>query len=93
MPLDFVYKKSTNKYMLELYESDQELLEKVQTGRGDLEIYEQEQRFLYIEGIFAGIEPSQFYQRTQPNPNRPDEYAGVNDLEKAKVAQYSYYID
>ena len=29
MPLDFVYEKGPNKYMLDLYDSDEKLLEKV----------------------------------------------------------------
>ena len=58
MPLDFVYEKGTNKYMLDDYDSDEKLLEKVQTGRGDLAIYEGDQRYLFIEDIFAITEPT-----------------------------------
>ena len=32
MPLDFVYDKANNRYMLDLYDTDEKLLEKVQTG-------------------------------------------------------------
>ena len=94
MPLDFLYEKGTNEYMLdEKYDSDQKLLEKVQTGRGDLAIYEVNQSFLYIEGMFADTEPKLIEQQMYPNSARPDLTVGTNDLMKAKVAQYSYYID
>ena len=62
MPLDFIYEKGPNKYMLENYETDEQLLEKVQTGRGDLAIYEGDFLFLFVEGIFSGTEPAEIEQ-------------------------------
>ena len=58
MPLDFIYEKGTNKYMLENYVTDEQLLKKVQTGRGDLDTDQGDSLFIYIEGIFSGTEPA-----------------------------------
>ena len=55
MPLDFVYEKKENDFRLDKYDTDEKLLKKVQTGRGDPEIYDRDQRFLDIEFMFAGI--------------------------------------
>ena len=58
MPLDFVYEKRPNGYMLNSkYDTDEKLIEKIQTGKGDLSIYEGN-RFIYIDGIFSETEPS-----------------------------------
>ena len=48
--------------MLEKYETDEQLLEKVQTGRGDPAIYEGDNLFLFVEGIFSGTEPAEIEQ-------------------------------
>ena len=58
MPLDFVYEKKYDSYLLDSkYDTDEKLLEKIQTGKGDLSIYEGN-RFIYIDGIFSETEPS-----------------------------------
>ena len=58
MPLDFVYDKATNAYLLEsTYNTDEKLLTKVQTGKGDPSIYEGNM-FLNIEGIFSETDPT-----------------------------------
>ena len=56
MPLDFLYEKATNDYVLDQFDTDEKLLAKVQSGKGDPSIYEGN-KFLFIEGIFAGTEP------------------------------------
>ena len=61
MPLDFIYEKNANEYRFDIYDTDEKLLEKVQTGRGDSAIYEGDQRFIDIESVFAGIVPSPVY--------------------------------
>lgn len=40
MPLDFIYEKNENDYRLDIYDTDEKLLKKVQTGRGDPAIYD-----------------------------------------------------
>ena len=57
MPLDFIYEKATNEYVIEEYDTDEKLLAKVQSGKGDPSIYEGN-KLLFIEGIFAATEPS-----------------------------------
>ena len=61
MPLDFVYEKVSNSYMLSKYETDEKLLTKVQTGKGDLSVFTGSY-FLYIEGIFAKTVPKNVEQ-------------------------------
>ena len=39
MPLDFIYEKASNSYRMSLYDTDEKLLEKIQTGRGDPSIF------------------------------------------------------
>ena len=57
MPLDFVYDLETGEYQLDRYKSDEELVEKIQTGIGDPALF-LGNRFLDIEGIFGGTDPS-----------------------------------
>lgn len=80
--------------MLDLYDTDAKLLEKVQSGKGDPEIYNEDQTFLFIEGIFAGTEPETIYQHMHINKgwNEEEDRVGRNDLRKAKATQYSYFI-
>ena len=52
MPLDFVFEKSSNSYKLDKYNTDQKLLDKVQSGKGDPEIYKGN-KFLFIDGFMA----------------------------------------
>ena len=90
MPLDFIYEKSSNSYRLDLYDTDEKLLQKVRTGKGDPSIFKGS-KFLYLEGFLAEIEPKDdFKQQLNPNPINP---VGENNLDKAKVARYSYFID
>ena len=51
-PLDFIYEKSTNSYRLDLYNSTEKLVEKIQTGKGDPSLYPGT-TYLYIDGIFS----------------------------------------
>ena len=57
MPLDFIYEKTLNDYAFEKYDTDEKLLTKIQTGKGDKDIYFGG-NFLYIEGMFADHKPS-----------------------------------
>ena len=78
--------------MLDLYDTNEKLLEKVQSGIGDPEMYNNDQSFLDIEKMFAGIEPEDFYQQLQFNPSKTWSSVGKNDIQKAKAVAYSYYI-
>ena len=92
MPLDFIYEKGSNDYDFDQYDTDEKLLAKIQSGKGDNEIFVGG-TFLYIEGMFAEISPSKLFQQTFLNPAKPVDYIGTNDLQKAKAVQYAYYID
>ena len=56
MPLDFVFEKSSNSYRFDEYNTKDKLLAKVQTGKGDPEIYKGS-HFLFLEGFLAATEP------------------------------------
>jgi len=58
MPLDFIFEKSSNSYRLDVYDSDEKLVEKVRTGKGDLELFKSN-KFLFLEGFLAATEPEQ----------------------------------
>ena len=92
MPLDFVYEKSSNSYRLDQYNTDQKLLEKVRTGKGDPEIY-QGNNFLFLDGFLADTEPTVLTQQSSPNPSSASNELGTNNLERARVTRYSYFID
>ena len=61
MPLDFVFEKSSNSYRFDEYNTKDKLLAKVQTGKGDPEIYKGS-HFLFLEGFLAATEPLEVEQ-------------------------------
>lgn len=82
-PLDFIYEKYNDTYNLSRYDDDQELLEKVQSGKGDEDIYTTFIN-LYPEIIFGGYLPLELDQ---------DTFTGECDITFAEAALYSYLID
>ena len=52
-PIDFIYRKDFDKYAIDEYATDEEILAKVQTGKGDTSIFEGN-LYIYIESVFAG---------------------------------------
>ena len=92
MPLDFIFEKATSSYMFSSYNTNEKLTEKVQTGKGDPNMYEGN-TFFVIDNIFGATEPEKVEQQIYPNLANPDRKVGTNDLRKAKSAKYSYYID
>ena len=79
MPLDFIFEKGSNSYRLDLYDTDEKLLTKVNTGKGDLEIFKGN-KFLYLEGFLAAMEPVPLEQQLYPNPSNPLKLVGQNNL-------------
>ena len=61
MPLDFVFEKNSNSYRLDKYFTDGQLLTKVQTGKGDPNIYKGN-KFLFLESFLAETEPATVQQ-------------------------------
>lgn len=55
-PLDFIYEKYNDTYNLSRYEDDRDLLEKIQTGKGDEDIYT----------AFINLYPDLFLGGTEP---------------------------
>ena len=79
-PLDFIYERRLNRYNLDRYRSNEDLVKKIQTGKGD-EIFRYDGlgNNLFIEIIFGGTTPR--------IPNQNYVY-GDNDLTAAKAARY-----
>lgn len=88
MPLDFIYESASNSYRLDLYDTEEKLIKKIQTGTGDPALFTGT-NFLYIDGIFGATVPKTVTQREWITSTKP---IGENDLTVAKVAQYNYYI-
>ena len=78
--------------MSDVYDTNEKLLAKVQTGKGDLEMYDSDNNYLDIEGIFGSTEPETIEQRIYLNPSHLKEGIGKNNLLKAKAAQYTYFV-
>jgi len=55
-PLDFIFETETNSYNIAGYDTDEKLVKKVQTGKGDAELYSGS-RYIYIDGLFASTVP------------------------------------
>ena len=56
-PLDFVYDRKEDKFNLDPYRSDEDLLMKVRTGKGDERFLYTGYKNIYIEIFFAGTTP------------------------------------
>ena len=48
---------ASNSYNIQLYDTDEKIVTKVQTGRGDPSLYTGA-NFIYIEGLFAATDPA-----------------------------------
>lgn len=95
MPLDFFYELKTDSYRLDLYDTEEKLIAKMRTGRGDPERYSGRD-FIYLDA---------FLGQTDPSPAVPPESLpsadmqaqdfnkiGLNEIVSAKAVSYSYII-
>ena len=58
MALDFIYERKENRYNLDRYKNDEQLLKKVRTGKGDeLFLYNGLGNNIFIEMFFGGTTP------------------------------------
>ena len=96
MPLDFIYELSSNSYRLDLYDTDEKVIEKMRTGRGDPERYPGRD-FLYLDAFMGITDPSPATPpESFPTPETlPADYdkIGLNSIVSAKAVAYSYVID
>ena len=81
--MDFIYEKYNDTYNLSRYYDDGELLEKIQTGKGDDKIYTR----------FINLYPDIFFGGTIPEEIDQDTISGENDLNLANAASWTYLID
>lgn len=83
-PLDFVYDRTYDIYNLtyEAYEDDEDLVLKVQTGKGDPNLFEF--RIVYVDNIFGGTEPKEVEQNS---------FTGENDIVRAEATSMIYFMD
>ena len=81
-PLDFIYERWNDTYNLTRYDSDKELVDKIQTGKGDPFLYDYLN--IYVDSVFGGTTPEKVEQ---------DFNDGTNDLEYAKAAQIYWILD
>lgn len=64
------------------YDTNSKLLGKIQTGKGDEELYEG-WKYIFIDAIFGGTKPENIKQ----------EEDGINDIERARAARFTYVFD
>lgn len=60
-PLDFVYSVEDGKYLIddgEAYDTDEKLIEKIQTGRGDPRLYQGAKDFIYVPSVVGDSDPA-----------------------------------
>jgi hypothetical protein len=81
-PLNFIFELESGEYNMTRYDTNSKLLGKIQTGKGDEELYESWQ-YIFIEFIFGGTRPESVKQESD----------GSNDIEKAKATRYGYAFD
>ena len=58
-PLDFIYNRKTDSYDLDQFESDLDLIRRIQTGKGDKQFIHYGYKNLYVELIFADTVPKE----------------------------------
>jgi hypothetical protein len=80
-PLSYVYDQASNSYDLSAYTSDSELLTKIQSGRGDLSIYQGDGSYIKVTGLFG--------KNTEPEEVTQDEASGVSDVSKVCLIIWS----
>ena len=78
-PLDFIYDRQTDSFDLSHFETDLDLIAKIQSGKGDERFMYYGHKNLYVELMFAGTIPREITQ----------EYTkGKNNLYAAKSARW-----
>lgn len=82
-PLDFVYERWNDTYNISRYDNDQELIDKIQTGKGDPYLYKNF-RIIFLDTMLGG---------TTPEEPDQDTFTGVNDIEYAKAAKVYWVLD
>ena len=56
-PIDFIYERKTDSFNLDRYQTNDELIGKVQTGKGDATFIHYGYKNIYIKQVFAGTIP------------------------------------
>ena len=83
-PLDFVYETSQKDYVLYKYKTDEQLVQKIQTGKGDEETrYKDLGDVIYTELVFGG---------TTPTIPQQDYIYGDNDLLVARACRFQIEV-
>ena len=85
-PLDFVYEKKFQDYNFRKFSSDERLLQKVRTGKGDetVDSYDDLGNVIYVQFMFGS---------TQPKVLQQDYIFGDNDIVSAKALRYRMRLE
>ena len=83
-PIDFIYMRKDDEFNIDEYESNNELIAKVQTGKGDETFIHYGYNNIYVQLVFAGSIPPILEQ---------DLISGKNNLFSARAARYTYFLD
>ena len=55
-PVDFVYERWNDTYNISRYDNDQELVDKIKTGKGDPYLFKNH-RIIFLDSLFGGTTP------------------------------------
>ena len=58
-PIDFIYERKDDIFNIDKYKTDKELVDKIQTGKGDTTFIFTGFKSLYIQIFFAGTTPAE----------------------------------
>ena len=83
-PLNFIYDRKSNSFRLDGFKTDDDLVKRVQTGKGDaVFIHGDLGNNIFIEALFGG---------TSPKIPKQDYVYGDNDLKSAKAYRYKVVL-
>ena len=60
--MDFIYDRKTDTYDLDQFDTDLDLIQRIQTGKGDSQFMFYGHKNLYVELMFAGTTPVEVTQ-------------------------------
>ena len=84
-PLDFIYETKFRGYNFKKFRNDDDIVQKVQSGKGDeTTIYKKFAKLLYVQVMFGG---------TTPKVVEQDYIYGDNDLTSATAVRFSLRYD
>ena len=84
-PLDFIYERRENKYNFDKYDTDEKIVTKIRTGKGDETfIFDGDGNNIFVEIMFGG---------TTPRRPEQDYLKGDNNLISARACRFQMNVE